>query len=297
MRVALLANPVSGRGRGPARAREIARALHRRGHEAEVRLGRSRADAAAWAREAAAGAERLVVVGGDGSLNAVCQGLPRDTPPLALVPLGTSNLLGREWGLPRDPETVAELVESGRTRLLDTGVVNGIRSFLVWDFGLGGELIRRMEMCRAGPIRKGRYLPLLFRTVRDWKPAPQLVVADGQELGRFEYGIVAGVRSYASSLLQLGPMAYDDGWWELYLLPRIGFRNGTWLALHALLRRIQRCPGVIFRRVRRVEVLGDSPLPVQVDGDFVGTTPVRFAVSDFRLPLLAPRVPATPSLP
>ncbi|HEX9793388.1 MAG TPA: diacylglycerol kinase family protein [Planctomycetota bacterium] len=286
MHVAILVNPNSGRGTGPERARRLEALLTARGHQVELHLGASREDAVDWARKAQA--DRLVVVGGDGSLNAVLDGLPADCPPLALIPLGTSNLLGAEWRLPRKEEAVADLVETGVVRELDVGQVNQRRTCLVWDFGLGGELMRRMEEGRDGPIKKAQYFPHLCRMMRDWTPRPQRVIADGEDLGEFDYGIVAGVSRYASKVLRLGPGEPADGLWELYLLPEVGYRSGIWFALQALLGRVHKCSNVVVRKVRRVEVRGERPSPIQIDGDFAGHTPVEFELTGFRLPVLVP---------
>ncbi|TAH36444.1 MAG: hypothetical protein EYC70_11645 [Planctomycetota bacterium] len=288
MQIAILANPYSGRGSGPAKAAAIAEALQRRGHRTVIRVGQERQDALAWAQEASIEADRLVVVGGDGSLSAVADGLPPNAPPLALCPMGTSDLMARELRLPRRVEAVANVVERGRVQQVDTGRVNGRRACLLWGFGLDGELMRMMEERRQGPIRKVEYLPLLWSMMRDWAPKPQRVVADGEDLGEFDFGFVSGGRTYASWRIRLGPSAYDDGWWELYAFRRVQVPNGTLYAAAALMGQLHRSPGVTWRRVRSVRVEGLEPTPVQIDGDYFGTTPVTFEVSDFRLPLLVP---------
>lgn len=288
MRVAILANPHSGRGSGPARAAAVASALDRRGHRTELRVGTGRAQAGAWAAEASSWAERLVVVGGDGSLSAVAEGMTSSSPPVVLVPVGTSDLMARELRLPRHAERVADVVERGRIQRLDTGIVNQRRACLFWGFGLDGELMRLMEERRQGPIRKVEYLPLLWAMMRDWEPKPQRVTADGEDLGEFDYGFVSGGRTYASWRVRLGPSAYDDGVWELYLFRRVQVPNGTFYALTAVAGQLHRSPGVVWRHVRSVEVRGLQPTPVQIDGDFAGATPASFALTDFRLPILVP---------
>lgn len=288
MRVAILANPYSGRGNGPAKAAAIATLLRRRGHEADIRVGSRREDALLWAGEASLWAERLLVLGGDGSLSAVADGLPESCPPLCLSPMGTSDLMARELRLPRRIEAVVDVLERGRLQRVDTGQVNGRRACLLCGFGLDGELMRMMEERRQGPIRKLEYFPLLWAMMRDWQPKPQAVRADGEDLGAFDFGFVSCGRTYASWAIKLGPSRYDDGWWELYAFRRLQVPNGTVFAAAALMGQLHRTPGVTWRRVQRLEVHGGEPTPVQIDGDYVGTTPINFAVSGFRLPLLVP---------
>lgn len=289
MRVELIVNPVSGKGRGPRLAAALVEVLTARGHTAGVRETHSGEDTVAKAAAAAAECERLVVLGGDGTLGTVLAGLPDEPPPVAFVPTGTSNLVGHEFHLPSRPRAVADLLEEGRVQQLDTGLVNQRPSFLVWDFGPGGELMRRMESRRDGPIRKSQYLPLIWRMMAEWRAPLQTVTADGEELGEFEYGIVAGLPRYGSGRLRLGPCEYSDGLWELYLIPKLTVLRGARCALAAFRGGLAGVPGVVHRQVRRVRVAGAAPAPIQVDGDFAGTTPVEFALTDRRLPLLVPR--------
>ncbi|RMH01163.1 MAG: hypothetical protein D6702_12125 [Planctomycetota bacterium] len=293
MRIEIITNPRSGRGRGPARAAAIAAELVRRGHRPRIHAGRDRDDAARWAAAAAAAAGpdgRLVVVGGDGSLNAVLAGLPeRDCPPLALCPLGTGNVLATDLGLTGDPLETVELIERGRVQPLDLGRVGSRRCFMVVGFGFDGELMKRLEQRRRGPMSKLAYLPLVWSTLRGWRPAPQRVVADGEDLGEFHLGFVSNVRHYGTPLLRLAAGARDDGCWELYLLERAHLIHGVRAALAAAVGGAHRSPLVTFRRVRRLEVTGDTPAQVQVDGDHHGATPLEFRVLPWRLPLLAPQ--------
>lgn len=288
MLIEIITNPRSGRGQGPARAAAIAAELVRRGHQPRIHAGRDRADAAAWARAAAARADRLVVVGGDGSLSAVVEGLPPDPPPLALCPFGTGNVVGSDLGLSGDPFQTVELLESGRIQLLDAGEAGGRRCIMLCGFGFDGELMRRVEERRSGTMRKLEYLPLILSTLRGWHARPQRVVADGEDLGEHECGFVSNIRRYGTALLRLGPGAYDDGLWELFLIRRASFLNGLRAALAGALGGAQRSDAVLFRRVRVVSVRGERPAQVQVDGDHHGATPLEFRVPGYRVPLLVP---------
>ena len=304
MRVALLANPWSGRGVGPDRAREIATALQEHGWESEVHVGASREDTVRWGSELSGRTDRVVVVGGDGTLNAAVEGAmaaaedDASLPPMLQVGLGTANLLTHELSLPRRSRPLADVVQHGAVQPFDLGELrlqtaaeappSPRPSLLVWDFGLGGALMQAMDEVRTGPIRKSDYAGLLWRLFRDYTPIPQRVVADGQDLGEFEYGIVTGIRTYASSAFKFPDCEYDDGLWELYLFPKVDKRRLASLAGRALFRRIASMPGMVHVRARQVEVSGPGPAPVQIDGDYYGHTPVSFGLTGRRLPILRP---------
>jgi len=297
MQIEILANPFSGRGRGPDRAARIAELLSTRGHSVGVHIGRSRQDGIQGARNAAELADRLVIVGGDGTLNAALNGLPRESPPIVLSPLGTANLLAFELDLARRPEDAVTLVERGQPQRIDLPqvsyregkTVRTRRSFLCLGFGYDGEVMRLMQEQRDGPIHKAQYLKLLGDALRSWTPVPQEIIADGQHLGEYSYGILSGISVYGSPLLRLGPCDLSDGTWELLLFPDLNLLRGGLFALAAAGGQLEKVPDVRRIQVREVEVRGAAPAPLQVDGDHVGDTPLEFRLDGMQVTLLVAR--------
>lgn len=292
MQVHLLVNRHSGSGKAIRVAPRVAEELQARGHQVEMAVTSNKEEGQAWTKLHAPKAERFVVFGGDGTMNAVLNSFPEKPPPTLLVPCGSSNLLGHEFKLPRKPFKVADTVESGQVYLLDTGLLNGERrSFLMWDIGYGGELMRRMEDIRkskSGTVFRPLYYPLILKMFFDWKPSQQTVIADGQDLGEFPYVIVSGVRTYATYFLKLAPADYQDGSWELLALKKPGFWRLLGVALCGFLGGAYRSRLVHFQKVRKVEIRCQRPEQMQIDGDYAGLGPVNFEVTDFQLPLLVP---------
>jgi len=116
---------------GSSRLDRIVAGLERRGCAAVLHRAAAAADIERLAREAGQDCDIVVAAGGDGTINAVANGLalaPRDMP-LAVLPLGTANVLAREIGLPRDPDRLAELIVTGAARPIWPGRI-GDRLFL-----------------------------------------------------------------------------------------------------------------------------------------------------------------------
>ncbi len=108
-RVLIVHNPTAGGSR--ARAGAIIVRLRRLGCHLEVRSTARRGDAEAFARAAAGqGFDRVVAAGGDGTINEAIQGLAGTGLPLALLPLGTANVLAAEIGLGSEPAALAETI-------------------------------------------------------------------------------------------------------------------------------------------------------------------------------------------
>jgi diacylglycerol kinase (ATP) len=297
MQIEILVNPSSGRGMGPERSARIAELLSARGHTVGVQTGRNRNDAIDWTTHACRVADRLVIVGGDGSLNAVINGLPKDAPPIALSPLGTANMLAHELGISKRPEDTVTLVERGQRQALDLPTVSYLsertrrqrRAFLCLGFGYDGELMRMMHAQRSGPIHKAQYLKMIGEVLRKWQPQPQRIIADGKDCGEYIYGLISGVSIYGSPLVKLGPCSLDDGAWELFLFRDINLLRGGLMAIAAAGGQLEKLPDVQRLQVRHVRIEGAQNSPLQIDGDYVGTTPLEFQVDGLQAPLLVAR--------
>ncbi|MDZ4861028.1 MAG: acylglycerol kinase family protein, partial [Candidatus Hydrogenedentes bacterium] len=114
MHVRIIANPISGGGRGPASAESLADALRKLGSSCDVRITTCAGDAHAWAGEP--GADCVVSVGGDGTLNEIANALAGTDTLLATLPMGTANVVARELGTPLEPNALAELIVQRKTR-------------------------------------------------------------------------------------------------------------------------------------------------------------------------------------
>lgn len=284
MRISVLANPHSGRGRAPAATEETVAALLAQGHEVEALISTEGPEqAAAFARRAAEWAERLVLIGGDGTLGFVLNAVP-EPPPILLLPHGTANLLRHHLRWPRDPLGCARLAGEGRVALADCarlrlhdadGAPIERWAFLCCGFGPDAEIVRRIQEARAGPIHMHEYAGALANVATRWDAPPQRVAADGEDLGEHRFGIVGGLSVYGTGWWHLGPCAMDDGRWELFLLPDLTLASAARLATTATWASLGDARGVERRPVRALRVGGATPSPVQGDGDFLGFTPLE----------------------
>ena len=165
-RVLLIANPISGGGRGRDLAPRLAEALRACGVEAEVYLTRASGDAAA--RAAAAGPEPwdgLVALGGDGTVNEVLNGMPDPSRPLGVLPVGTANVLALELALPRDVDAAAAVIAGGHLHELAIGLCGARRFLLFVGVGIDGAIVKRVSERRTGTLGKHKWIGPLLHTV------------------------------------------------------------------------------------------------------------------------------------
>lgn len=278
-RALVVANPIAGRGLGETVAREVAAGLSRQGIATELYLTRARGDARARLRSLRERVDLVVSVGGDGSLREVLDGLMDPSIPVALLPLGTANVLALDLGLERNVDRALEIVAGRRLQRLDVARVNGHLSFLVTGVGFDGLVVREVERARTGPITKWAYSRAILRALRGYR-APRLAVElDGEAVeGRFGLVLISNIVHYGGSLRLSRTRRLDDGRFEVYLFRGADLRHLAALAVRGFVSEL---PGGAceLRTCARAKVASeDGPIPYQVDGDFRGETPVEFEV-------------------
>lgn len=162
MKIRYILNPNSGRNRRrPWLGGCIERFLMRNKLDADLRVTEAPAHATALAREAVEqGADRVVAVGGDGTLNEVAQALVHTRTILGLIPCGSGNGLALHLGLPLNFERALLLSggNAGYAHVMDSGEANGHPFFNVMGLGLDAEVSRRFNLLTK------RGLPAYART-------------------------------------------------------------------------------------------------------------------------------------
>lgn len=230
---------------------------------------------------AAAGGDAVVVFSGDGGINEVLNGAPPGVP-LGFLPGGGANVLARALGLPRDPAAaarrIADALESGRTRTISVGRVNGRRFGFSAGIGLDAELVRRVDALgrRDDGKRPGdaAFVKSAVRLVAEqrlrFEPALEV---EGR--GRAAFALVANgdPYTYAGSIpIRVAPEARFELGLDLVAPKRVRA-----VTLPRLLRYVVTGRGQLRSRellyghdLDRIEIACDRPLPLQADGEDLG---------------------------
>ncbi|MCA1306378.1 diacylglycerol/lipid kinase family protein [Microbacterium sp. 2216-1] len=293
-RVAVVANPQSGKGRGRRAADEAIAALRADGAQVQVYSGGSPAETRRLAEEAVAEKpDALVVVGGDGTLSGIIDVLAAAEVPIALVPAGTGNDLARALGLPRGDATAAVSVAvRGRTRLIDVGEVHSegrTTPFLsVAALGFDAKVSDRTNRLRwpRGALRY--YLALLIELIR-LQPMDFRVEVDGgpQTAAPGTLIAVGNTASYGGGMPVCAGAAPDDGALDVvHVVPLTRLRLLRLFPLLLQGRHLTR-PEVIHRRAQQVSVSAPG-LVVYADGERVGAGECRITVRPAALRMLVP---------
>lgn len=294
LRLAVVVNPRSGKGRGARAAAAAVAHLRARGAEVREYGGSSAGDTRALTAEALETApDALVVVGGDGTLSGIVGLLAAAAVPVVLVPAGTGNDLARSLGIPRDEVEAAEAALSGEDRRLDLGVVEsgGAETpFLtVAALGFDARVSDRTNRLRYPKGRLRYYLALVVELIR-LRPTPFRIGLDGAEASSRPGTLIAvgNTESYGGGMpICVGARA-DDGLLDVVHVAPLG--RLRLIALFPLLLR-----GAHLRRAevthdRAGSVVVRAPdLVVYADGERVGAGECRIRVQPAALTMRVPR--------
>jgi len=279
-RVSMVVNPISGRGAARRKAAEVERLLRTAGSEVTLAVTDGPGHAERLSREAAeSGADVLVACGGDGTVNEAVQGLARSRAALAVMPMGTANVLARELRLSSKPRDVAEMVLLGRRHPLDLGCCGGTYFACMAGVGFDAFVAQEMNAHRTGPISYVTYVPLTWGAMSRHAYVPLTVRVDGETLRPPVYHVSIGnTRTYGGPFV-LTPWARpDDGRLDVCAF---GGPGSVWLTLYfaaSVAASHHLFHNVRHLTARRIEVDADVPVPVQLDGDFKTHTPAAFEV-------------------
>ena len=292
-RALLIYNPTARKA--PTLERLQAAASGVAGWEIGIELTAAGGHATELARDARANGHDVVFAcGGDGTINEVANGLAGGTTALAVVRGGTANVWAKEIGAPKDPAKALRLLTEGEMRTVDLGKAGERYFLLMAGVGYDAATVRELASGLKQRLGAAAYIIAGFHQARRYRASSVDLRVDGEQLPLELYWLMLGNTRNYGGLLNLAHMArVDDGKLELLVLSRGGIFRFAWLALWALFKRHQQLRDVTHRSITSLGINAPG-LPVQVDGEFLGETPMDFAIAPGALRVIVPRGRRTP---
>jgi diacylglycerol kinase family enzyme len=239
--------------------------------------------------------DRIYVFAGDGGFNEAVNGLNGDVP-MGFIPGGSTSVLPRALGLPRDPVEAAHVLVNARTRRISLGRVNDRRFTFSAGLGLDAELVRRVDARgRDGGTRAGdlafawSLLTLLARRRARFEPVMTVL---GRE--RVAFALVANTDPYTyfgRVPLRVAPRARAELGLDLVAPRRLRARQLPQVARWIIRGSGQtRSPHVLYvHDADEIRIECDVPLPLQADGEDLGdVTEAHFQAERGALEVLVP---------
>ncbi|NLG52007.1 MAG: diacylglycerol kinase family lipid kinase [Chloroflexi bacterium] len=299
MKALLIYNPVAGQHDIKTDLAQVVKYLESFGWEVGLRETLGPGDALAYAREAVEQSyDMAIAVGGDGTLGEVANGLVGSDCVLGVLPAGTGNVWARMMDLPiwsiKNPHALldaARILVSGDVHRIDVGKT-GDRYFVLWTgIGFDAQVAREVEPHRQIRRNLGN-LPYLVTTLAlslVMRGTRVTIVIDGEAVRqRALLILIANAQFYGGSVMVAPEARLDDGLLDVYVFKGDNTLDLIRHLVKALLGMHRHDPKVEVYQARDIEISGSTPLPLHLDGEMSGYTPVRIQVVPKALNVVVP---------
>jgi len=291
--VLICVNPQAGAGNRREVADELDRQLTDSGLSVTIVQSIDELADAVQEKRLAGSLRAVVAAGGDGTISLVANRTPPGTP-LAILPLGTENLLAQHAEVTADPQCLCRLIAAGWYVQLDAGQAGDRIFTLMAGCGFDADVVRRLHRRRTGHIHHLSYAKPILDSIRKYH-YPELRVryaptgtADEELTGEIvaRWVFVVNLPRYAGGLSFAPQASGTDGLLDVCtfkegsLWSGLVYLSGVMLGQHESMQDFARI------QTRRLRIDADSHAPYQLDGDPGGDLPVEICVLPNRLTLV-----------
>jgi YegS/Rv2252/BmrU family lipid kinase len=238
----------------------------------------------------------LVVIGGDGTVNEVVNGVAGTDAEIAVLPCGTGQDFGRTHGIPGRFDDAVRVALGGTPRTIDLGRVeleDGTSRYFanVASAGMSGSVARRANAMTKRFGGRATFFYALTREFLSWQNTRVVVELENgvRREGAMHDVIVANGRFHGGGMKLAPDARQDDGAFDVVLIGDVSKLDFVTTAPKLYSGRYLSHPKVELLRSACVSISSAGPLPLEVDGEPIGATPARFEIVPSALRL---RVPA-----
>jgi diacylglycerol kinase (ATP) len=304
VKTVFVVNPASANGSTGKRWPEISSQITALGLEHDALVTTRAGEATDLAAQAlTSGADTVVAVGGDGTLNEVANGFlagdqHHPDAALGLLPFGTGGDFRRTVGIPMDLEAAIDCVKKRKLRAIDVGRIEmealeggrKVRHFVnIADAGIGGVVVERVNRTTKLFGGKASFMYGSIATLLTYKPQTVRIETVERSWGGRAQNVVVANGQYFGGSMHVAPKAEpDDGEFDLVIFGDIArFEairsiNDLYKAKHV------ENPKVTGWRSSRVEIASDERVLIDVDGEMCGTLPAIFEVLPKAISVIVP---------
>lgn len=288
VRIAVVVNPTSGKGRGARVAAASVARLRAAGADVRELVGADADASLALCRDAVRdGVDALVAVGGDGMVHLALQAVAGTSTPLGIVPAGTGNDLAATLDIPTDAAGATDIVLAAQARAVDAVRV-GERWFgCVLGAGFDSVVNERANVMRW-PRGNSRYNLAILAELPRFRALPFTITLDGEVINTDAMLVAVGnARSYGGGFYITPNAEIDDGLLDVCVLQPVSKLEFIRTLPKSKTGAHVSHPAVSIRRARVVTL--DSPgVVAYADGERMGELPLTCECVPGALQVLGP---------
>ena len=291
MKILFIINPTAGKGRGKEVGERIQLFMRDRDVNYKIAFTGKPREAETIAKHSVMeGYDRIVAVGGDGTIYEVANGIAGCDVVMGIIPSGTGNDLARTLGIPLNIEEALAVIIDGAEKAIDLGCVNGRRFLNVTSIGLDAEIVREAENLKKYFSGTSAYVAGVLKALLHFKRKKVTLILDGKEQEKNVMLVAIANGKYYGGGMKIAPTAdIEDGTFEVCIVNEISklkilrlfptIFSGT----HIHVREVE------LLRAKTVKITSKEELIINIDGDIAGVTPVNIEMMEKGLRFIVPR--------
>lgn len=281
MNVSLVVNPVAGSS--SFRSLDRIKSLLQKKSSLSTFITNKQGDAFEFAK-GLKNADRIVVAGGDGTINEVINGLLSSEDPqtkeisVSIIPTGTANVLAKELGIPEDIDGAVHRLITGSARKISLGRINGRYFSLMAGIGFDGETVLGVKNDFIKKISgKLAHVVSGLKVLINYSPAPIKIIIPEKEIHGY-LAVIGNAKCYGGFFYVTPYASLNNPDLDICLF-KGRTRSGLVRFIIGVLRQKHLCfKDIEYLKASEMEILSDSKVHVQIDGEYFGTLPVKIEV-------------------
>ena len=272
----ILWNPVAGNGLSVRVCAEVCAALDSRGIPFTISKSAYPGHAVELTKSAVnEGCERILALGGDGTVREVAMGLYQTNIPMAIIPCGTGNDISRPLHIPKDVMQALDVALNGTPRRMDAGLANDELFFNVAGFGFDVDVLDYTEIykkkCKNGSLA---YLRGLVRAIAGRKDRKTVITWPE---GRMEKNVLlmsAGNGTHIGGGMMVTPLADPfDGLLDICVIHDVKWYSFFTMVAKFVKGKHLGSKYVTYFRTTELTAVCDPVSRLDIDGEVVPGTP------------------------
>lgn len=292
MHFKVIYNPAAGRGRARRHVREVEEYLRSRGARVDCEPSTGPDDLVRIAAESSRSSayDRVVICGGDGTLNLAVRDFDLARGTLALIPTGSGDDFARVMGIPRNARRACDVALDGVVREVDVALANNLRYLGVAGLGFDSEVAdfanRNVKFLRGSAV----YLYAIVRVLPRFTPRPvQIRTADATRSEEIMFAAIGNTRQYGGGIRITPDATVDDGLLDLCIVHKttrvelLKTLPKAYTGAHVKSSFVEMLRGAEFH------FSSEQPMAVYADGEPLTRTPVSFGLAGEKLRVMVPR--------
>lgn len=269
MSIKLIINPAAGRGRALKLSKQVIHEFETRGTDFEYEYSEKPRHALDISREASTKFQKVIALGGDGTVNEVGEGLVGSDAIFGVIPLGSGNDFAKEIGIPAKISDAVDIILSDDFQTIDVIKVNDRISLNTVGVGFNGtvsEVVKSIKYLKGMSV----YIWGVVKTAAMYKSIPLKISLNERLIEEKIFMIsICNSKSEGGGFIVAPDAENNDGLFDVTIIREIGYMKLLLNLNKALTGNLNKLDEVETIKAESIVIESEFPMPVHVDGEVI----------------------------